>query len=240
MKKQYPAPDMAIEISELRFCWRANTPVVLDIEKFAVKRGERVFVLGPSGSGKTTLLSLIAGVATTSHGNVSVLGQNMSALNGATRDRFRGDHIGMIFQMFNLIPYLSVLENVLLPCHFSPTRFKRVVERGSDPQAEARRLLSHLDLSDVELARPVTELSVGQQQRVAAARALIGAPQLILADEPTSALDTDRREAFVKLLFQECASEGITLVFVSHDMTLKPLFDRAIPLTARRGDAAAA
>jgi putative ABC transport system ATP-binding protein len=241
MKRKHPPTETAVQLSGLQFRWRAGAPVALDMDALTIKRAERVFVLGPSGSGKSTLLSLIAGVTIANHGKVTVLGQDMAALGGAERDHFRGDHVGMIFQMFNLIPYLSVLENVLLPCRFSTVRRVRATERGGDPQAEALRLLSHLDMDDTELlARPVTELSVGQQQRVAAARALIGAPQIVLADEPTSALDTDRREAFVKLLFKECAAEGITLLFVSHDMTLKPLFDRSITLNAqRRGRSAA-
>lgn len=239
-KKRPPADASAIEVSQLRFRWRADAPVVLELDKLVVSRGERVFVLGPSGSGKSTLLSLLAGVSSATHGRVAVLGQDLAALNGAARDHFRGHHVGMIFQMFNLIPYLTVLENVLLPCRFSAVRRERAIERGGNPEREARRLLSHLDLDDAEfLARPVTELSVGQQQRVAAARALIGAPQIVLADEPTSALDTDRRKAFLKLLFKECTAEDITLVFVSHDMTLKPLFDRAIALPHRRAAAGA-
>jgi len=230
MKKKQTR-ESAIDVSGLRFRWRRDTPVALALERLTVARGERIFVLGPSGSGKSTLLSLLAGVTTAAYGRVAVLGQDMAALNGAGRDHFRGDHVGMIFQLFNLIPYLSVLENVTLPCRFSALRRARAIERGGTPDAEARRLLSHLDLDHAEfLARPVTELSVGQQQRVAAARALIGAPQIVLADEPTSALDTDRRKAFLKLLFRECAAEDITLVFVSHDMTLKPLFDRAVAL----------
>lgn len=241
MKKiKPPRREPAIAVSGIRFRWRADAPVVLDLDKLSVARGERVFVLGPSGSGKSTLLSLLAGVSIPTHGSVAVLGQDMATLNGAERDHFRGDHVGMIFQMFNLIPYLSVLENVTLPCRFSAVRRNRAIERGGTPAAEARRLLSHLDLDHDEfLTRPVTELSVGQQQRVAAARALIGAPQIVLADEPTSALDTDRRKRFLNLLFKECAAEDITLVFVSHDMTLKPLFDRAIALKSHTRAAAA-
>jgi putative ABC transport system ATP-binding protein len=240
MKKK-PACESAIDISGVHFRWRADAPIVLDLDRLAVARGERVFVLGPSGSGKSTLLSLLAGVTTATRGRVAVLGQDLGTLDGAARDHFRGDHVGIIFQLFNLIPYLSVLENVTLPCRFSAARRARATERGGDPEAEAQRLLAHLDLDPAEfLGRPVTELSVGQQQRVAAARALIGAPQIVLADEPTSALDTDRRKAFLKLLFKECAAEDITLVFVSHDMTLKPLFDRSIALKARGPAATAA
>jgi putative ABC transport system ATP-binding protein len=133
--------------------------------------------------------------------------------------------------MFNLIPYLSVLENVLLPCRYSRVRMQRATRTNKVLEHEARRLLAHLGLDeDATLARRVTELSVGQQQRVAAARAMIGAPEIVIADEPTSALDTDRREAFLRLLLNECRDENVTLIFVSHDTTLQPLFDRALAL----------
>lgn len=156
-------------------------------------------------------------------------------LGGVGRDRFRADHIGFIFQMFNLIPYLSVVENVILSCGFSQRREEHAARETGSAKAEALRLLTQLDMAAPDiLNRPVTGLSVGQQQRVAAARALIGAPELVIADEPTSALDADRRLAFIKLLFQECAREQATLVFVSHDATLAPMFDRAIELTAMK------
>jgi putative ABC transport system ATP-binding protein len=164
------------------------------------------------------------------HGEIVVLGRRMDGLNSAERDRFRADHIGFIFQLFNLVPYLSVLENVTLPCQFSRARRAAVSRNGVHVRDEAARLLAHLDLDEAFLARPVTALSVGQQQRVAAARALIGRPEILIADEPTSSLDTDRRAAFLELLFQECEAAGTTLMFVSHDATLEPFFDRAIPL----------
>jgi len=177
-------------------------------------------------------------VTTPGAGRVSVLGQNLGALSGAQRDHFRADHVGFIFQMFNLIPYLSVLENVALPCGFSKRRASRT---NGNVRREAMRLLEHLDLAGPELLeRPVTELSVGQQQRVAAARALIGAPELVIADEPTSSLDADRRAAFLELLFRECAREDATLIFVSHDAGLAQRFDRTIELAAVNRAGAAA
>ena len=220
--------EAVVEIASLRFAWSTGAAPVLDIDSLRVARGERVFLRGASGSGKSTLPSLLAGVTTPSAGRVSVLGQNLGAMSGAQRDRFRADHVGFIFQLFNLIPYLSVVENVTLPCGFSQRRASRT---NGDVRREAIRLLEHLDLAGPELlARPVTELSVGQQQRVAAARALIGAPELVIADEPTSSLDADRRAAFLDLLFRECAREGATLIFVSHDAGLAQHFDRTVEL----------
>jgi putative ABC transport system ATP-binding protein len=155
----------------------------------------------------------------------------MTTKGNADRDRFRADHIGVIFQMFNLIPYLSLAENVMLPCRFSKQKRKKATERSGSPDQEAIRLLSALNLADHQLIRrPVTNLSVGQQQRVAAARALIGAPDIVIADEPTSSLDAGHREAFIKLLFKECHQAGNTLVFVSHDASLSHFFDRSFSL----------
>jgi putative ABC transport system ATP-binding protein len=218
-----------VELSNVRFSWSAASPIVLDIATLRIENAERIFLRGPSGSGKSTLLSLLAGVVAPQEGSVRVLGQDIGTLGGAARDRFRADHIGFIFQMFNLIPYLSVVENVCLPCGFSDRRRSRAIAAAASVEAEAVRLLDHLDMADAAvLRRPVTDLSVGQQQRVAAARALIGAPELVIADEPTSSLDADRRSAFLDLLFRECARNQTTLVFVSHDASLAAQFDREI------------
>jgi putative ABC transport system ATP-binding protein len=226
-----PITEPATEISGLRFSWDGLEPI-LDIELIRIERGERIFIEGPSGSGKSTLLSLIAGVVLPQKGDIRVNGKRMSVLNGAARDRFRADHIGFIYQMFNLIPYLSVLDNVTLPCRFSRRRRLRASSRSDDFEAEAGRLLQKLGMGDVAVTKKqATELSVGQQQRVAAARALIGAPEIIIADEPTSSLDTGRREAFIQLLFKECDREETTLIFVSHDTSLEKLFDRTIRLS---------
>ena len=171
------------------------------------------------------MLSILSGVALPQSGEIHLLGHHIEKMRAAQRDQFRADHIGYIFQMFNLIPFLSVLENVTLPLRFSQKRAERV----EDAQAEAQRLLGHLGMADF-MQRKVIDLSVGQQQRVAAARALIGSPEIILADEPTSALDKKNSEAFVELLFQECADAGSTLVFVSHDPDLAGHFDRSFLL----------
>ena len=125
-KRDDVLPAAVIELAQVRFSW-GGAPPVLDIETLTVARGERVFVRGPSGSGKSTLLSLLAGVVVAQAGTVRVLGKDLRVLSGAERDRFRADHIGLIFQMFNLIPYLSVVENVCLPCGFSARRAQRAV-----------------------------------------------------------------------------------------------------------------
>ena len=218
-----------IEISNLSFAWKKQAQPVLNISSLQINRGERVFLRGPSGSGKSTLLNLLAGVALPQSGSLKVLGQDLNTLGGAQRDHFRAHHIGFIFQMFNLIPYLSVVENVTLPCRFSEKRKHKVLAQADSLEGEAIRLLDHLDMAqDDVLHKPVNELSVGQQQRVAAARALIGSPELVIADEPTSSLDADRRAAFIKLLFRECDSANATLVFVSHDNSLEAPFERTI------------
>ena len=218
-----------IEITNLQFAWKKQAQPVLDIESLQVNECERVFLRGPSGSGKSTLLSLLAGVNAPQSGELKVLGQNLAKLGNAQRDQFRADHIGFIFQMFNLIPYLSVVENVTLPCRFSRKRKHKVLAQADSLEQEAIRLLGHLDMAhDDVLHKPVNELSVGQQQRVAAARALMGAPELVIADEPTSSLDADRRTSFIDLLFRECDSANATLIFVSHDNSLQAPFGRTI------------
>ena len=213
--------EPVIDITGLSFTWPKSQSPVLEIDNFRVEPGELIFIMGPSGSGKSTLLGILTGILSSQQGEVRVLEKQISQLSGSARDRFRADNIGYIFQMFNLIPYLSVVENVTLPCQFSSFRKKKIQDQGSSPHDEALRLLAHLNLTDPGmLEKPVIELSVGQQQRVAAARALIGSPPLVIADEPTSSLDTEHRESFLRLLFDECARSGTTLIFVSHDTSL--------------------
>lgn len=223
--------ESIVEINSLQFAWHSDAPPVLDISQLSISQGERVFIQGPSGSGKSTLLNLLAGVVTPDQGIIKVLGRELIEMSNAARDRFRADHVGFIFQLFNLIPYLSVIENVTLPCRFSKLRHEKAIKNGFNVHAEAMRLLTHLEMNNPELrGKPVSELSVGQQQRVAAARALIGSPDMLIADEPTSSLDTNLRELFIQLLFDECSSKGTTLIFVSHDPSLEKLFDRTVRL----------
>lgn len=219
-----------VDLDSVSYAWPGQ-PTLLNIPRFQLQSGERVFLKGPSGSGKTTLLGLLGGVYLPASGRITLLGNNMADMSAARRDRFRADHTGYIFQMFNLLPYLSVVENVTLPCHFSRVRRERALQRHASLSDAALHLLHSLGLADNALLdRPVNELSIGQQQRVAAARALIGSPELVIADEPTSALDADSRAAFLQLLFAECAAAGSSLLFVSHDAALQPLFDRALSL----------
>lgn len=219
--------ETIISLRDLKFGWTPER-LVLDIPEFDVMRGERLFLRGASGSGKSTLLGIIAGVLEPGSGSVRVIDEELSSLSPSRRDRLRADHLGVIFQMFNLVPYLSVVQNVTLPLDFSP---RRRAALSGDADDEARRLLARLGLDDAELLkRNVSDLSVGQQQRVAAARALIGGPDIVIADEPTSALDSDARNKFITLLSEEVSRTGAALLFVSHDAALASLFDRAVDL----------
>lgn len=219
-----------IKLSDIRFSWSGGPPL-LEIESLQVARGERIFMHGPSGSGKSTLLGLLGGVLEPQRGSVRIDGLELSAVKRPLRDRFRAEHIGFIFQMLNLIPYLSVLDNVSLPARFSEQRRRRAADISGSLSDEARRLLAAVGLDpSVYAHRQPTQLSQGQQQRVAAARALFGRPQIIIADEPTSSLDADARELFISLLSSECRASEATLIFVSHDASLRSQFDRQIAL----------
>jgi putative ABC transport system ATP-binding protein len=215
----------------VHFAWPGRRAFTLAVERFAVGHGETLLLTGPSGSGKSTLLSLLCGVLSPRAGSVGILGTDLTRLSAVARDRFRAEHFGIIFQMFNLLPYLSILDNVLLPLSFARGRRQRVVENGRAAEAEARRLLANLGLDVNAFAgQPAAALSVGQQQRVAAARALIGAPEIVIADEPTSALDRDRQQEFLDLLFQDVGAAGATLIMVSHDESLARRFDRVLAI----------
>lgn len=220
----------AVALAGVRFAWPGANSFALDVDDFRVARRETVLLTGPSGSGKSTLLSLIAGIAVPAKGTVKLGDTDLATLNGSARDSFRAEQCGIVFQIFNLLPYLSVIDNVLLPLSFAPNRQHRARKRGS-LRAEAKRLLERLGLDANALGdRAAARLSVGQQQRVAAARALIGSPSLIIADEPTSALDHDRQRDFLDLLFEEIHVAGSALLMVSHDPSLAERFDRCLPL----------
>ena len=223
--------ETILDLKDVCFSWKNSGRELFNLPELLVKQHDHVFLQGPSGSGKSTLLALVGGILVSESGTLKVLGTEIKSLSSSARDAFRVDHIGFIFQLFNLLPYLSIEENVILPLSFSKIRAKRAGRTKIDQVNEAHRLLKALALGE-QLAEksPVTELSVGQQQRVAAARALIGNPELIIADEPTSALDADLRHSFLELLFGECKKAGSTLLFVSHDSTLSELFNRKISM----------
>lgn len=220
----------ALALEDVCFTWHGRRAFTLTIESFNIANGERLLLLGPSGSGKSTLMNLIAGIVSPMAGKISVLGTDITAIAAPARDRFRAEHLGVVFQMFNLLPYASARDNVLLALAFAPDRYKRATATSS-AAAEADRLLARLGLSqDVAEANAAT-LSVGQQQRVAVARALIGRPGLIIADEPTSALDRATQAGFLDLLGTQTTSAGAALLMVSHDETLGPHFDRVVRLS---------
>lgn len=182
-----------------------------------------MFLKGASGSGKSTLLNLLAGVLAAPIDTVRLLNQDLAALSSRQRDRFRARHVGMVFQQFNLIPYLSVIDNIQMASHFAGLSRSATEER-------AQRLFDSLKLSNTLLRQRADQLSVGQQQRVAIARALINDPEILLADEPTSALDSELRDRFIHLLLELCQRQNSTLIFVSHDMQLAQHFSRVVTL----------
>jgi len=210
-----------VDIRGLCFRWSPEAHYELSVPEVQVQPGQTQFVSGPSGSGKSTLLALLAGLVRPQAGSIRVAGECLSSLRRGQRDRFRANHMGIIFQQFNLVPYLSPLENVLLPCRFSRHRRHRA---GASPREAALELMADFGLAVETLPRDVRQLSVGQQQRVAAARALIGDPELILADEPTSALDTEHRDRFLERLLSQAQRHNGTVIFVSHDQGLAERF----------------
>ncbi|HEY9113329.1 MAG TPA: ABC transporter ATP-binding protein [Bacteroidales bacterium] len=220
-----------IQIQGLQFNWDKSKVPFIIIPELEVLKSEHLLIKGDSGSGKTTFLNLISGVLPLSSGEIKILGENLVNMSSSQRDAIRANHMGVIFQMFNLIPYLSVIENVLIPIHFSEVKKNKIRAKGISPKEEAIRLLSELGLQKKEIhEKKVTELSVGQQQRVAAARALIGSPEIILADEPTSALDENNSMRFLDLLLEECKKNNSTLLYVSHDSRIHYKFKQSISI----------
>ena len=217
---------MTIDLKGIRFS-HPGVPgaPLLQISQWSVDRGERVFVHGPSGSGKSTLLNLVSGLLDGQEGEVSVLGERLDKMSKRQRDRFRANHVGYVFQRFNLIPYLNAVENIELARSFSGHRDRR----GGAPVVH--ELLESLNIASSEWLKPAARLSTGQQQRVAIARALVNRPELLIADEPTSSLDQDNRDAFLALLMSIVQLHGMTLLFVSHDMGLSSYFSQVQALS---------
>jgi len=222
-----------VELQDLRFSWGGEHPLIA-LEHWQLEAGEQVLVSGPSGCGKSTLLALICGVLQPSAGTIRILDTRLADLGEAGRDRFRSDHVGVIFQQFNLIPYLSALDNMVLGCRLSSRRRKQFASSRQIARA-ACEIAAELDLDSSALGKPVTHLSIGQQQRVAAVRALLGEPELLLADEPTSALDPERERQFLALLAQRCRRQQTAVLMVSHRQELAVHFDRHWPFAAPLG-----
>ena len=214
----------ALELSDINFRWSGRKRFSLSVPNLAIETGDSVLLLGDSGSGKSTLLSLICGIVLPATGSVQIEGQDLTNMSATARDRRRAEKIGVIFQQFNLLPFGTVADNIKLPLHFAPERNKRV----SNPPESVRGLCTALGLPASIVTQKASTLSVGQQQRVAVARALIGQPPLIVADEPTSALDETNKSAFLDLLFEQTTKNGSTLLMVSHDPRLATRFQRVL------------
>lgn len=213
-----------IQLTDLQFSYQQQP--VLSIADWQVKRGEQLLLCGDSGSGKSTLLHLLAGLNQPDSGQVRIAGEELSRMSGRRKDRFRAQHTGFISQRLNLIPYLSVIDNVLLAARLSDTQTSR-----SELAKQAAKQLQQVNLGAELHQQKAENLSIGQQQRVAIVRALIHQPELILADEPTSALDQNNRAVFMDLLHTLCREQQTTLVMVSHDMSLAPNFSRTTALS---------
>jgi putative ABC transport system ATP-binding protein len=213
-----------LKLKDVHYQWPGRIPFNLNIPNFSIRPAETVLLLGESGSGKSTLLSLICGTIMPSKGTINLNGIDLKKLSPAMLDQFRVEQIGIIFQQFNLLPFGNVLDNILLPLRFAPKRRGRVRQ----PKIAAEKLCRQLGLAEGLLYMRSSNLSVGQQQRVAAARALIGNPPLIVADEPTSALDAESQTTFLDLLFKQTLSGNTSLLMVSHDERLSKKFDRVI------------
>jgi putative ABC transport system ATP-binding protein len=220
--------EYVIDFIDVKYSYPNSSRDVINIAEFKLKKNEKLFLYGPSGCGKSTLLGIAAGVLTATHGITNVFSQNFAKIKPSVRDKIRGLNIGYIFQMFNLVPYLSVFENILLPTSFNK---QKILSFGSEKKfiQEAEYLCSVFKIDQIKNSK-VTDISIGQQQRVAAARALLGSPQLIIADEPTSALDTNMREVFITTLLEQCHRQNTAVLFVSHDNNLASFFDRKVSL----------
>ena len=227
-----------LDMVDVRFGYDPEQPL-LRIDALSLEAGESALLSGPSGSGKSTLLGLVGGVLQPDHGQLRVCGQSLAQMPSWHRDRFRAEQLGLIFQLFNLLPYLNARDNVLLPLRFAPARRARAGANPAQRRQRAEALLAALDLPSSVWTRPAGQLSIGQQQRVAAARALLGQPALILADEPTSALDADNRDRFLALLLRQARSEGSAVLVVSHDPSMSGQLDRHIAMNSLRADAPA-
>ncbi len=221
----------AIHLSQLSHAWPQQPPL-FHIDELTLPQGKHLFIQGPSGCGKSTLLSLLAGVQAVQSGVCEVLGRDMGRLSDVELDRLRGDHMGVIFQQFNLLSYLDVQANVLMPTRLFPSRAAASARVWGSPVEQAKALAQALGLGEKMWRQPINQLSVGQQQRVAAVRALMGAPDLVIADEPTSALDDARQLEFLDLLLQTADQQNTSVIMVSHNERLAQRFDQVFEMFA--------
>lgn len=218
-----------IQWSNLQFRFDENN--VFAFADHTIARGERVLIQGESGSGKTTLLSLLTGVLTPSAGNIRIQDTDITQLSSGKRDHFRKHNMGYVFQQFNLLEYLTLEENVALPLSLSQQRANFERQTHATHTDAARAWLSKLSLNDSSLfQKPARDVSFGQKQRVAVARACIGNPPIILADEPTSSLDASNKKQLMDVLTQHCQAHNTTLVMVSHETDIQSYFDRSIAM----------
>ena len=216
---------MGIAIRDLTFSFNGPSGFTFEISDVSLATGQTYVLLGPSGSGKSTLLNLLAGTLRPDSGAIELAGQDLSGIKAAQMDRFRGEHIGFIFQTLNLIPWLSAQDNIALALAFAPRRRARLNGALND---NIKALAQRMQIEQALLAQPAGQLSIGQQQRVAAARALIGAPDIILADEPSSALDEANTKLFFDLLMGSLDKTRQTLLVVSHDTRVTGFFDHTL------------
>lgn len=207
----------AIEVKQLRFGYHPKNTLI-HIDRWVVPKGDQVFIYGPSGSGKSTLLNLLCGILSPQSGEINLLNRSFGRLSSRQRDQFRARHIGVVFQEFNLIPFLTIEDNIQLAAYFAQQSQQETVKE------QAKHIFSRLGLADELLERRADELSVGQRQRVSIARALINQPEILIADEPTSALDTENCDEFMHLLLETAEQSACTVLFVSHDQGLKSHF----------------
>ena len=219
-----------LQINNFFLSYSCDTNFSLNIDQLLIEKNTKTFIEGPSGCGKTTFLNVITGLIKPNRGQINVLDTDLTTLNPIACDQFRADHFGIIFQLFNLLPYLTVIENIILPCTFSNSKKQKALLISSSLEDEAKRLCRELDITDTLLNKPVSQLSIGQQQRVSIARAIIGQPEIIIADEPTSALDNERKNQFMTLLLKECETYNLNLIFVSHNTSLQQHFDTSYNL----------
>ena len=224
----------ALRLTDFSYAWPGQPPL-FHVPSLDLPQGQHLFIQGPSGCGKSTFLSLLAGVQSVQSGECQVLEQSLAALSPSQRDQLRGEHMGVIFQQFNLLPYLDIQTNLLLPTRLFASRAQAAAQQWGNPVSQARALSQALGLPDSHWNQPVHQLSVGQQQRVAAARALMGAPRLVIADEPTSALDEAHQDDFLNLLLSTADRQNTSVVMVSHNPRLAHRFHQVLSLSKDQG-----